>query len=546
MFKNKFNKTRGPTADPSADVVVSASIGGQALRFNGKPIRPSCCDAFNMCRMLLDCLDSTLQYIAAQNLGPTRCSRHDYLWFHMVASGYNWIQEYDRSVREAPRRRISGTKDNWNWDTNYPLASERDQLVWMDHMMVDLMPYLVPDFDPASILQAERDHFAWTPAEQAAAVARVRAAGNWAAFKAAWDAWWAYRQADGSDPATQSAPPASRPNAPDVIQVDTTQNITGFSEPYKWTQLKIPVPPPTNYKTQQFLTYNWFDVTSSAFTPSQSEALRDGVSPLGPGAARDAEIDAMLALTESLTDAQKVSAEFWAGGPFTGSPPGMFIWLWKEYMRYTDTTGDVFIYSGFDLAQQLFETSRIIWGIKRKWLEARPIQEIRRRYAGPTARAITKYDGTGISGELWTPYQETNFVTPPFADFSSGHSGFSRAFELVMTDWFGPTIPDTAPRTLTDLSLLSPTFGTAPQTQKFGHFTMPAGASMIQPGIVPAVDLPFSWSTWADISESAGTSRFYGGIHAQSAHDASRTVVDALHAQLRAIYNGLGCAPCLI
>jgi hypothetical protein len=193
---------------------------------------------------------------------------------------------------------------------------------------------------------------------------------------------------------------------------------------------------------------------------------------------------------------------------------------------------DKFIYSGFDLAVHLFETGRIVWGLKKSYMQARPIQEIRRLYR---TTAMKKYDGTDIVGSAWVPYQETNFVTPPFADFPSGHSAFSRSFANVMNDWFGAGVPATDPIELTDLSLLSPIL-TGSQVQSPMTFDWPALQSGIQPGVVPASSVRLSWTSWNDMAESAGISRKYGGIHATSAHTGSVAAADALHIAIRTVF----------
>jgi hypothetical protein len=187
----------------------------------------------------------------------------------------------------------------------------------------------------------------------------------------------------------------------------------------------------------------------------------------------------------------------------------------------------LFVWSGLDLSLHLFEMGRIVWGLKKAHMEARPIQEIRRLYRGQT---VKKYDGTDILGESWVPYQETNFVTPPFADFPSGHSAFSRSFANVMNAWFGTSIDSAVNVNLSDITLISPAL--SPQTVSFGSFVFGTGASLIQPGAVPSAPTTLIWSTWNDLAESAGISRKYGGIHATSAHTGSVAAADALHSAL--------------
>jgi hypothetical protein len=202
----------------------------------------------------------------------------------------------------------------------------------------------------------------------------------------------------------------------------------------------------------------------------------------------------------------------------------MMIWFWKKYIEATGKDMNTMIYSGLELSINIFESSRLTWALKRFHMENRPIQEIRRRYA---TQNLTKYDGTVISGSLWVPYQETTFVTPPFADFPSGHSTFSQSFASVMTAWFGNTIP-VMDMTMSDLTLLSPLFAGRSYVNKLSNILIPANSSMIQVGSVPSTDQNISWTTWQDIADSAGISRQYGGIHCQSAHVGGQSVANSI------------------
>ena len=92
----------------------------------------------------------------------------------------------------------------------------------------------------------------------------------------------------------------------------------------------------------------------------------------------------------------------------------MFKWLWKEYIRILPTITCLnIIFSLQDLAIHLFEGARVTWRLKTAYMEDRPIQEIRRRFTG---QSVVSWNGT-VDGAQWIPYQERNFVTPPFADF---------------------------------------------------------------------------------------------------------------------------------
>jgi hypothetical protein len=99
------------------------------------------------------------------------------------------------------------------------------------------------------------------------------------------------------------------------------------------------------------------------------------------------------------------------------------------------------------------------------------------------------YQGTKlIDGATWFPYQPTTFPTPPFPEYSSGHSNFSAAGAEILkrfthSDRFGASV------------------------------TLPAGGSRVEPGAVPSSDVTLSWWTFSEAADQAGMSRRYGGIH---------------------------------
>lgn len=482
-------------------------------------------EQYTLDEAILLCLDAVLRYAATNNLGPTKTSRLFYLWFFTIATGYHWV---------STTTKVSGTKDTWNWDTKYVLPNQSDQFVWMNHILIDVMPSFVPTFNTSLLLQKEAKALGLTPEQQTVKVNDVQTHSHYTEWKSAWDTWWSYRQSDGNVAASAVPSDSLLPNGSQTLEVTTTNDDpNNFTEPNKWVPLKI------NGSKKNYLTYGWNDVTSSCLTTDQETTLKAVAQTYFPGTAtswddgstRANEILDLVNLTNNLTDEQKVIAEFWAGGPFTVSPPGMMIWLWAKYMiceKIAHKSGyDAFFFSGLDLAINLFEVGRLVWGLKKDNIQARPIQEIRRMYR---AKVVTKYDGTVIQGTQWVPYQTTNFVTPPFADFPSGHSAFSQSFANVMSKWFSSFI-ETKPTTLQDLSLMSPIF-TAWQTNSFGTFIIPKGSSEIQPSTVPSQDITLAWSSWQDMANSSGLSRQYGGIHCNSAHTGSQALANELHTVL--------------
>ena len=454
-------------------------------------------------------LESMMVYNASRSFPPTKSAREYYLWSFTVASAYSWVT--------SPQN-ISGTKDSWNWDIKNIVDSDNDVFVWMTHILVAVMSNFVPSFDTSTLLHNEQMNFNWTDQQQSDEWARVSAKGNYSAWLSAWNTWYTNRGNDGSIAASVAPSDSVLPNGSTRLNVSVSQDISAYTSPQQWTPLIV------NGAVKNFLTYGWGDVTSTCLSAPNETTAKNTASThfLGTSPARDTEIDDLKTVTSALTDTQKVSAEFWAGGPTTVSPPCMMLWFWKKYIEITGQGMNRMIYSGLELSINIFESSRLTWALKRDKMEARPIQEFRRRYATET---LTKYDGTSISGSLWVPYQETNFVTPPFADFPSGHSTFSQSFANVMSAWFGNTIP-TNDIVMSDLNLLSPIFS-GTYVNKLTDITVPARSSRIQ-GIVPATDQHLTWTTWQEIADSAGVSRQYGGIHAVSADLGGKSVANSI------------------
>ena len=546
-FHKNNPEIREQNNEKSNLIHLKRTVGAQDLYFQHKLIA-SCCpcvpQSYSYPDAALIALEDLLYYGAAQNWGPTRCSIHNYMWFHTITSAYSWIR---------PTSKITGIRDNWDWSSHYPLGEE-GQFIWMNAVLIYVMSSFIPGYDTSILELNERTHLSISVEEQLLRRANVKSVGHWNTWETAWRTWYNNRSNDpvyayyktvnnvyacesdvGSNLTEQFYVPKNDdlPNKEKVLDPSETIDPALWPEPRKWTPLCL------NGIKKTYLTYRWNEVVSSCLNSADEIAADDvGTSYFPSNLARDSEISELVLAHGSLTDAQKVSAEFWAGGPFTASPPGMLIWFWKEFMITQNIPRtcnfDAFFYSGFDLAQHIFETSRVVWGLKKKYMQARPIQDIRRTYRLQTLphyrkNADNKYE---IQGEAWVPYQESTFVTPPFADFPSGHSTYSQSFALVMTDWFGARIPESQPRELNDLELLSPTF-TDPESFKYGQFIFRQGKSRIQPTIVPAQDVELRWATWQEMANSAGISRKYGGIHATSAHTGGQAVAQTLHLRIR-------------
>ncbi len=462
---------------------------------------------------VLAATDLLLTYNASISIPPTRGARIHYLFFHGLASAYHWV---------SPAVAIQGTKDSWNWDTKSPLSSESDQAVFLTQALNVVLAKLIPSYSYSLSGSLNRD--------QQVAVESIQSRGAFSTWQGLWEAWYADRQTDGFVAASAFPDPSTLPNGATFLEVTQTQDftdVTAYPNPLQWTPLSI------SGTQKKYLTATWNNVRSTCLTTEQETSIKTTAgNQVLTGSARSAEIEALLSLTENLTSSQKIIAEFWAGGPGTASPPGIAIWLWRQGAPALGASTYQLIYSGFELAIALFETSRLIWGLKYQFKEARPIQEIRRAFNG---QQVTKYDGTQINANLWVPFQMPNFVTPPFPDFPSGHSGFSQTLANVMTTWFGANLPATQ-ITTTTAKVVAP-FLTQSYTFSLAQFPIQQGASEIQPGQIPSQPTTLAFTTWQTMANSAGLSRQYGGIHAQSAHLGGQAVADTLTPLVRTQWN---------
>jgi hypothetical protein len=111
-----------------------------------------------------------------------------------------------------------------------------------------------------------------------------------------------------------------------------------------------------------------------------------------------------------------------------------------------------------------------------------------RAWPGPPANPVTEHSGvTWIHGDTWSTYQRTNFVTPAFPGYFSGHSSFSRSAAEVFTAITGsPFFPG-------------------------GLGTYTNYALGFEQG--PSQPLALQWATYYDAADEAGISRIFGGIH---------------------------------
>jgi hypothetical protein len=357
---------------------------------------------------------------------------------------------------------------------------------------VDLFPGSRPSvFDP---LMA---NLGFDPGDRSTNPASGAGIGNLAA-----EAVLAFRYRDGAnqlgdEPGGRSGVPYSDYTgfmpANEPMDTRAPLDLSTVHDPNAWQPLTY-VDGSGQLVTPSFVGAQWQHVRP--FATASSAALRSLTGPARLGSAEFvAQAEALIDLSAALTDEQKLIAEYWADGPHSELPPGHWN-LFAQQVAHRDRTGDSereldqAVKLFFALTNAVFDAGCCAWDNKRAYESVRPITAIRYLFAGKRIRA---WAGPGrgtqtIAGEEWFPYQPTSFPTPPFPEYSSGHSNFSAAGAEILKLFTG--------------------------SDRFnGSVTFPAGSSRVEPGLVPAAPLTLRWATFSQAAAEAGISRRYGGIH---------------------------------
>lgn len=199
-------------------------------------------------------------------------------------------------------------------------------------------------------------------------------------------------------------------------------------------------------------------------------------------------------MSAHLTPEQKFTAELWEQGGGSPYPPGswMSITQWVS-MKYNHTFADD-VKMFYAVSNAMSDAAVSTWYMKKYYDYARPVRAIRDLGALGFLGNVSFYDlrenkvGMKPATE-YIPYQPINsHPSPPFPEYTSGHSGFSAAASEVLsrfknTDIFGASV------------------------------TLKAYTSRFEPGINPKRDVTLTFDTFREASDDAGISRLYGGIH---------------------------------
>jgi hypothetical protein len=103
-----------------------------------------------------------------------------------------------------------------------------------------------------------------------------------------------------------------------------------------------------------------------------------------------------------------------------------------------------------------------------------------------------------------------------------------------MNKWFPGPITKTS--TFYDQQkLICPLFQTN-ETINYGNFVVQPGTSLIEAS-VPSNAITLSFTEWNQMSDSAGISRLYGGIHAETANESSKDAAVQVDTYINSTWN---------
>ena len=427
--------------------------------------------------------DATLQAISQSKTGPTASSR---------AIGMTVTSIYDAWAAYDPTAISTQLEDTFQVpDEAITLANKQTAISYAAyHTLSDLFPTQQTIFDGLmATLGYDAGNTTLNTAENAAA-----AIGNQAATQLL-----AYRNNDGANQASGYSDSSS------YTPVNTWDTINNLE---RWQPISLD----DGTTVQTFLTPHWNQVTPFAlesadqFLPPPPEPLLDSADNINP-----AYIDQVLEVIKysaELTDTEKVIAEYWADGPQTVLPPGHWIRFGEHVSQRDQLSLDDNVKLFFALGNAVFDAGIAAWDAKVQYDYVRPVTAV--RYLSkdnllPTESPYVRLNAQGeteifawggpdqgaqwILGTDWLPYQSIDFVTPPFAEYVSGHSTFSTAGAEVLHMFTG--------------------------SDRFNYCHTQAANSSTFENMTPAEPVDLCWDTFTAAADEAGLSRLFGGIHFQ-------------------------------
>ena len=244
-----------------------------------------------------------------------------------------------------------------------------------------------------------------------------------------------------------------------------------------------------------------------------------------------AQAEEVVEFSANLNDREKLIAEFWEDGGGTSFPPGTWMTFGQYVSARDDNTLDEDAQMFFSLGNAVFDAGIATWESKVFYDYTRPIAAVQTLgdlgligefdpdLGGYAIEAYVRGEGkqTILATDFIT-YQTPNAdFSPPFAEYTSGHSAFSAAGARVLQQYTG-----------------SDDFG--------GAITINPGESRFEAGATPDETVTLQWDSFTEAADEAGLSRLFGGIHFEegdlNGRELGREVGDAVLEQSQFYING--------
>ena len=443
-----------------------------------------------------DWFELLLRKVAQNKLGPTVTTRWLFIAGNCLYNSYQFITEGKESLDNEYWR--SSQKGDISSNISYVES-------WVELSCQYFFPKMIKDYMKVSLADSEVNSLV----SSHSSLSNVNI-NSLNLLKTLIDSYLSSRDEDGWK--NTKTFDGTLPNGTDFISADNSidQNLNDLKEDDKWTPLKF------ENNLKNYLTPEWGTKNKGVLQSTVFQDLLTKTNQLFPSSSQyESEMKDVVTITSNLTDEQKMIAEFWAGGPGTVTPPGMWLVFMDIVIRSNSIKLANEIKNYTVLCSGLYESSICAWRLKRDKLQARPVQKLRQYLYNQT---ISQSWNKNNKGEFWLPYQELNFVTPPFPDFVSGHSTFSSSSAKLFCYLLGTDMINLQNPIVNNdiLKYLSPSL-TNTENFTLNNFFIFPNTSTVELDI-PKTAINLNWVCWTEMARSSGKSRIYGGIHIESSN----------------------------
>lgn len=295
-----------------------------------------------------------------------------------------------------------------------------------------------------------------------------------------------YRKNDGSNQTGTEIGSNGIPYS-DYTYYQPVQSYKKVIDPDKWHPLPFVHPTTKDTFLVNFLTPHWYRV--KPFGLKSSAQFRAPEYPKFGSEQLEKEVQEVIDFNANLTPERKAIIEFMRDGPRSTGQAGHWLQFAQLVSIRDQNDLDTDVKMFFAVAITAMDAFIACWETKRFYDSSRPWTLVRCYNKGKTIKGWGGPDkGTvDIPCESWHPYSPSNFVSPPFPAYVSGHSTVSGACAKVLELFTG--------------------------SDKFGE------EEIRKPGIItetPGDPISLPLPTFTATADMAGISRVMGGYHIQA------------------------------